>query len=295
MDKIEAYYEKNFEYQVLREIATNKEALITRIGPNSVARSQDSCFRNILENVVLIITAQINPIKALIAIGRVDEYDVRQYAEDYYGVTGGGENRRGDAYRHIIWNALLANNYPAISSKLKRKLFEKQITDYYESCLSSGIEDSTAMDNHNNAIGRKLWDENTSYRKLFGFTIGLNCPSTSELNDIVEDAVNEESCFIVKNKLDNEDDFPINLLSQDQTTSQIVTKINNTDANTIVYFEGTIAPSRYYTRKVFSHWEYYPCGDGIGNFYEAHARRVPSIEECRRAIYRTVTEEIIPC
>jgi len=48
---------------------------------------------------------------------------------------------------------------------------------------------------------------------------------------------------------------------------------------------------------VFSHWEYYDCGDRFfDGWYRAQEQRNrPPIEECRRAIYRRERVEIKAC
>ena len=93
-----------------------------------------------------------------------------------------------------------------------------------------------------------------------------------------------------------DDVFPNELLTQNKTAPQIKATILNTDANTIVYFKGTIVPSRYTYRSVFSHWEYYDCDDGLDGMYRVQEQRKrPPIEECRRAIYRRERVEIIAC
>ena len=141
-----------------------------------------------------------------------------------------------------------------------------------------------------NAIGRKIWNDNTRHRKFLGIPFALKRPSTNELKDLIEEAVNEKSCFIVKFK---NEIFPNNELTLEQTIPQIKAKIDNTDSNTIVYFEGTIAPSSYQDRFIFSHWEYYDCDDGLDDMYTA--KKANPTEECKRAIYRKERVEIVPC
>ena len=139
------------------------------------------------------------------------------------------------------------------------------------------------MDYHNNAIGRKIWDDNTSHRKFLGIPYALRRPSTARLKELIEKAVNEKSCFIVKFKRGI---FPNNLLTQDKTIQQVKSLIDQTNNNIIVYFDGTIAPSRYGWRYVFSHWEYYDCSNEIKTIVD---------KPCRRPVYTRQWGEIIPC
>ena len=294
IDLIDEYYEQNLDYVIFNDIAENEQEYAGRITTtSSKTASRSSCLANLFN--LLLNNGKINPFhipKAAIAIALVGSKP-QTYAQEYYGETNGGNNTRGDAYRHTIWNALLADKYFTISAKNPRIAFAKAVTDTYESC-TGGDADSKEMDYHNNAIGRKIWSDNTSYIKFLWWTVGLNTPTTGTIKNLVRDAVNEKSCFIVKIK---NGDSPNNELKQTQTISQIKTKIDNTDSNTIVYFEGTIAPSRYTYRSVFSHWEYYDCGDRFfDGWYRAQEQRNrPPIEECRRAIYRRVRVKIKDC
>lgn len=244
---IEEYYEKNLDYLVLKQIAENENSLAAKIAnktSNSITAeySKSLCLANVFN--LLLLNGKLdyfNIPKAAFALTSVRSQP-QIYAEEYYGETNGGNNTRGDAYRHVIWNALLANSYFTINTKGPRIAFAKAVTETYESC-TGGDADSKEMDYHNNAIGRKIWSNNTSYVKLLWKNIGLNSPSTNEIKDLVRDAVNEKSCFIVKFK--DENYFPNNQLLKDQTITEIKTKIDQTNANTIVYFNGTIAPSIY--------------------------------------------------
>ena len=141
------------------------------------------------------------------------------------------------------------------------------------------------MDYHNNAIGRKIWDDNTSHRKILGIRVALRRPSTARLKELIEKAVNEKSCFIVKK---TGDDFPNDQLTQPKTIQQVKALIDQTNNNTIVYFDGTIAPSSYGWRYVFSHWEYYDCSD------QQQRSKKPN-KPCRRPVYIRQWGEIIPC
>ena len=115
IETIDQYYEQNLDYAVFNEIANNEKEIADRVAlnkpNNSKVNSTDSCFTNLFENLILFGIYPLNIVKAGIAIAIVGNQPQR-YAGDYYpGRDGdGGSNTRGDAYRHTIWNALLANN-----------------------------------------------------------------------------------------------------------------------------------------------------------------------------------------
>ncbi len=195
MPTIEIYYEQNLDYVVLNEIAENEATYADRVASKttyvaSLDRGDTNCIANLSTMVVETATNLFNLIKIPIAIAlATDKSSVA--AGNYYGVYGssflgisyggGGESTRGDAYRHIfVWNALLADYYFTISAKVPRLEFAKLVADTYESC-TRGDADSKEMDYHNNAIGRKIWDDNTSYIRFFGIPIALHTPSLGRL------------------------------------------------------------------------------------------------------------------
>ena len=71
-------------------------------------------------------------------------------------------------------------HYFTVSSKSPRLRFSEAISYAYEDC-SVNIADAREMDYHNNYIGRKLWDDNCGYRKLFGKRLGFRRPDISTL------------------------------------------------------------------------------------------------------------------
>ena len=162
-------------------------------------------------------------------------------ANNYYGTLTEYDSRR-DAYRHIVWSALLAQYYPSISSKHKRLNFAKDVGDANEKC-GDNLVDGKEMDYHNNAIGRKIWNDNTGYRKFWGMTIGLKRSSYSKLKSIARDYVNNKSCFIVKTQ--DLRSFPENQLTTNYSPEQIQAKIKNTPADVPVYILGPIRNGSY--------------------------------------------------
>jgi hypothetical protein len=297
IDLIDEYYEQNLDYTVFNDISENEQEYTGRIAnKNSNFSYSQKGGRPCVANLVKIVFKSFVPfnlIKGTIAIMlatpkasvSAGNYYPDVYG-DYYGYSGGGgSNTRGDAYRHTLWNALLADYYFTISAKNPRIGFAKLVTDTYENC-TSGEVDSKEMDYHNNAIGRKIWYDDTTYVTFFGGNTGLNTPSTSRIKDLVREAVDKKSCFLKKTIL--------NGANKDYEDAEIKAKILQEPSDIIVYFEGTIAPSRYKYNYVFSHWEYYDCdnpGDnGLGHYYKGDKPK-----KCKRAIYTKKRVEIVPC
>ena len=127
------------------------------------------------------------------------------------GEFGKSEDNTKDAKRHIYLSALLALNYFTISSKMDRLNFAKVVGDANEEC-GANMTDAAQMDYHNNAIGRKLFDNNTSYKTysiLWGtitITYGLNLPSTTTLKNKTISLVNKQALHIDPPNLNTKQD-----------------------------------------------------------------------------------------
>lgn len=69
-----------------------------------------------------------------------------------------GEHNKANAFRHALWNLLIANKSRKFSFSLDAVLdWTKEITDWHEE-FSPNKEMAKLMDLHNNAIGRKLYN-----------------------------------------------------------------------------------------------------------------------------------------
>lgn len=103
-----------------------------------------------------------------------------------------GTDTKRDAFRHIIWSALLCRYYYTISSKAPKLRFAKAVGDANEICGDNN-DDGKEMDYHNNGMGRELYDRNTPYETFLGMTTGLKTPSvellTNKTKEIIEKAV----------------------------------------------------------------------------------------------------------
>lgn len=280
IETIDEYYSQNLNYVVLNEIAENEDNYAGRIQ----SRNYDQ-YICVYGKIISIEWGFARATYAMILSSTRASTSAGNYYPGSYGgyygyVGGGGTNTRGDAYRHILWSALLADYYFTVSSKVKRINFAKAVGDANEECNTSGLVDSRAMDYHNNAIGRKIWNDNTYYINFLGVAIGLNTPSTSRLKDLTRHAVNRNSCFVVKVQDNNV--FPNELLTQTQTAPQIKAKIDATHPTRAVYFAGTIAPSWYEWEEVVTGYDYTPCYNG-------------DYTNCPTIVYENVQVERIPC
>lgn len=65
-------------------------------------------------------------------------------------------NARGDAYRHIVWQALLAKQYGDKTAKGMGDYHEAPLPAWMGGAGTSPDPDETSMDQFNNAIGRQI-------------------------------------------------------------------------------------------------------------------------------------------
>lgn len=253
IDLIEDYYAINLEHTTFEKIAENEKEFTSKSSkvnkPQKTSLSIEEAFDEYVikqctyGKLVLhdpyYLTQYVNFSYAFYKAA----YYADLYSERRYGSLTVSNTRR-DAYRHMLWNAMLCQTYYTVSSKSRRTRFAYLVTDARENgCKTSNDPDGKAMDIHNNALGRQVWDDNTSYRKLGSLIVGLRKPSITFLTNEIKNVIESKGCFIVKIKNDNV--LPNKLLSETQTPEQIKTKIENTASDIPVYFEGTIAPSKY--------------------------------------------------
>ncbi|TXD53621.1 MULTISPECIES: DUF6973 domain-containing protein [unclassified Polaribacter] len=68
-----------------------------------------------------------------------------------------GKHNKANAFRHALWNLLIANQSNKFSTNLEAVIaWTKKITDWHEE-FSPNMEMAKLMDLHNNAIGRQLY------------------------------------------------------------------------------------------------------------------------------------------
>ena len=175
----------------------------------------------------------------------IDWWDVRRYVA--YHKAGayatwnatisyasiGKINTKRDAFTHTLWNGLLANHYYTMSSKKPRLDFAKDVADMNENCGGNN-QDSTEMDYHNNAIGRKIWDDDTTYQKFWGMIYNIRNPSNSRLIELVKEKM-KNILFIYKNESYN-DDNDKDGSKRAKELERVYWLIRKADRNRLVYF-----------------------------------------------------------
>ena len=299
IDLIDEYYAQNIDYIVLYEIANNGQEIENKVAQRTskalskngnrawcILKNYQSPWNFLVPPGFDSFTGSFSYTLSSIAL-LIASDQAETTSKNYYGDLGESNTRR-DAYRHITWSALLAQHYFTVSSKVKRLKFSEAVTYANEYCGENPI-DGREMDYHNNAIGRKIWDDNTSYRKTwFGWIYALNRSSVSKLKRISREYVNKKSCLIAKNKIN---ESPYNLLARNQTPAEIQAKILNTNTNTVVYFEGEIAPSWYQLSFGITHYEYIDCEDG-GEEYEVE---INGEILCRMPVYGNTYKKVNTC
>ena len=117
-----------------------------------------------------------------------------------------------------------------MSSKKPRLDFAKDIADMNEKCGGNN-QDSAAMDYHNNAIGRKIWNDDTTYQKTWwGATINIRNPSNSRLISLVKEKM-ENILYISKNE-----DPKLSKDDKAKELERVYWLIKKADKNRLVYF-----------------------------------------------------------
>lgn len=307
IELIDQYYAVNLEHLTFEQIAKNEEELTNKVAVNKQKRANraqknSSGLEELLDEFIVsqctygklvlhdpyYLTQYINFSYAYFRAGDYAEL----YADRKYGDMAASDTRK-DAYRHMLWNAMLCQTYYTVSSKSRRTRFAYLVTDARENdCKSANAPDGKAMDLHNNAVGRKVWSDNCGYRKIFGWVVGLKKPSITFLTNEIKNVIESRSCFIVKKK--RSDIFPNNELVNTQTPSQIKAKIESTDPNVPVYFMGEIIPTKYVKVRVFAGYRAYECMKGYGILNQQKSQKLSELK-CERPIYKYEKRKIVSC
>lgn len=246
-ETLDEYYSQNFDYAVLEEIARNPEIY----NSTTIKKSEAT----IAACTILFLGFEYGFVRTTIAYLSATPKAKRDADTYYNNLAFSGSNDRKDAYRHVLWSSLLAQYYFTISSKNKRLAFSEAVTNLRETqpfCGTANEVDSREMDYHNNRIGRELWSSHTTYRKFLWIKIALNRPKTADLLTYAFNKVEKESCFIVK-------DHPDGIIF-DFSKYEVKSNIDFISSNTVVYFDGDIAPRRYVTNTIY---DYSNCNDNL--------------------------------
>jgi hypothetical protein len=168
-------------------------------------------------------------VKRYVAYYKAGAYATWNAALSYYSI--GQTNTKRDSFRHTLWNGLLANHYYTMSAKKPRLDFAKDVADMNEKC-GGNEQDSAAMDYHNNAIGRKIWDDDTTYQSFWGITYNIRNPSNSRLISLVKEKMNN-ILYIYKNESFDKEKQEALYLAEIERVYWLIKKA---DKNKLVYF-----------------------------------------------------------
>ncbi len=187
MPLIEEYYHKNLDIITLNKLEENA----------SLGKQKNS-ENSYLDRVACVADIAFNDHGGFIgssALSAAAYYQASTEAQSIstaqYPNLSGTDTKR-DAFRHIIWSALLCRYYYTVSSKAPKLRFAKAVGDANEIC-GENDDDGKEMDYHNNYMGRELYNANTPYETFLGMTTGLKTPSvellTNKTKEIIEKAV----------------------------------------------------------------------------------------------------------
>ena len=112
----------------------------------------------------------------------------KRYSSNVFSDLNETDTKR-DAYRHVLWSALLCSNYYTVISKDSKLAFAKAAGNVNEKCVENK-SDARAMDFHNNIIGRKLYHLNAPHKNLLGELRGFEIPSVDLLRLKTQKAIN---------------------------------------------------------------------------------------------------------
>ncbi len=187
MDVIEDYYSLNFENEYKLKYDELYSSPI-KIKFDGLIHQRSNI--SILDGLCLIEEAGYgisNPIKFIKALYSL--YKSEGVAEtislNEYGSSMDANDTKRDAFRHMIWNAMLAQYYFTVTRKAPRINFAKAFTDVWEesSCrIQTNTDAAKNMDLHNNHIGRSVWNNQANYAySFFGIPFGLSTPTRQQL------------------------------------------------------------------------------------------------------------------
>ncbi len=96
----------------------------------------------------------INPLKSYILIKstlQTEKIAIKKFPKSH------GSNKKGNAFKHILWNVLIAKNLTKINAK-NPELFTEKFTTLYEKTFVNEKKFSK-MDLHNNQLGISIFKE----------------------------------------------------------------------------------------------------------------------------------------
>ncbi|GGF64181.1 DUF6973 domain-containing protein [Wenyingzhuangia marina] len=256
IDLIDEYYKKNMNYEILLTAEEKKQELTTKIA-SKTQKTTNLGYESGSPSHMACVLDLSGTLANTLSVRDAGE-DARDLAAQEYSNLPGANDRR-DAFRHLMWNVLLAKYYITMSTaRSTRTDFAKRVADAYEECGDNDL-DSEAMDLHNNTIGRGIyWDHTSIKRNWLGIPYGVSEAPTSTYAADAKNRVENQSCFIVKEY--DEVFFPERYLVSEANNKDepyIKSKIENIDNSKVVYFIGPIAPSSEYL--ITSEYDYSAC------------------------------------
>ena len=172
--------------------------MISCSSSKNVANADITRYKCIKENDAFKGHGSFSNIKAKIAFYKAS-VKARKISREYYPNLKYSNTKR-DAYRHVLWSVLLSKYFSSSSIKYRIN-FANSVGEANEKCGNNSIEVSE-MDTHNNTLGIHLFEQNSTYKKFIGVTLGIKKPKLKMLKELVFEKV-EEGLYIEKDSLKN--------------------------------------------------------------------------------------------
>lgn len=181
---IEDYYYKNLDVRVIEELTQNSAGIRSQRSGNY---GTFDCLNS--KGVFKDYGGSFGSYSMAVYAFYKASDQARSYSSGAYPNLNSQDTKR-DAYRHVLWSALLCRYYYTVSSKSPKLRFAEAVGNANEEC-GENESDGKAMDYHNNAIGRHLYDINTPYETFLGMITGLKTPSVDLLKSKTQEELNK--------------------------------------------------------------------------------------------------------
>ena len=176
IEAISEYYMQNLRYDLVVDLAEGAGELRRAYGDYYPYKLCSKEFWFLVWRPTAAI--QINKAKS----------DAYEYADEFYPDMGGWQTKK-DAFRHAIWNVLIAKYYGGKKKSIHKGVnMARRISNLHEECNAErdDAEDwDMEMDYHNNRVGRDYFESvakiKTKRRRFWFKKKWLECPSNSVL------------------------------------------------------------------------------------------------------------------
>lgn len=126
-------------------------------------------------------------------------------AKELYGIKEEWQGK-GDAYRHVLWQALMAKKYGPTAANLMGQYHELPLTRALGAAAWDQTAEEKAMDLYNNELGRKIAEQSNSLEDIYRLTkkavdtkkakfIPLAVIEARSRQKEIEDAKEEQSAY----------------------------------------------------------------------------------------------------